>query len=77
MELIRRATAPQRLVEPSLVETFDVLAGALTRKKAQLFPTKRRPKRQALSNASPDTTESWFLTSGISIGDTLTSSQRA
>ena len=77
MELIRRATAPQRLVEPSLVETFDVLAGALTGNKAQLFPTKRRPKRWALSNASPDTTELWFLTSGISIGDTLTSSQRA
>ena len=77
MELIRRATVPQRLVKPSVVETFDVHAGALTRNKAQLFPMKRRPKQRALSNASLDTIESWFQTSGISIRDTLTSSQMA
>ena len=77
MELIRRATAPHRLVEPSLVETFEVLAGLLTRNKAQLFPTKRRPKRRPLSNASPESTEAWFQTSGISMGDALTSGQRA
>ena len=40
MELIRRATAPRRLSELSRVELFDVLVNALTRNKAQLFPTR-------------------------------------
>ena len=40
MELIKRATAPTRLVEPRTLETFDELSTALTRNKSQLFTTK-------------------------------------
>ena len=39
MELIKRATAPRKLTEPRPIKLLDVLANALTRNKAQLFPT--------------------------------------
>lgn len=77
VELIRRARAPQKLVEPSSIEIFDVLANALTRNKAQLFPTRRRPKLRALAVTDPELVESWFQASGISISSGLTSDQRA
>ena len=77
MELIKRATAPQRLVEPSPVKTLDVLSSALTRNKAQLFPTRRRPKLRALTTADPETVEASFQARGISVGSGLTDIQRA
>ena len=77
MELIRRAMAPRSLTELTMIQTFDVLANALTRNKAQLFPTRRRPILRTLTGADACTTEEWFQKTGISIGDTLTESQRA
>lgn len=53
MELIRRATAPVRLSGPHSVDLVDVLSTALTRNKAQLFPTRRRPKLREIEKASP------------------------
>ena len=71
MELIRRATAPRRLSEPSSIELFDVLANAHTRNKAQLFPTRRRPKLRAPETADPAEVEMRFKMSGIAIGGGL------
>lgn len=71
-ELIKRATAPQSLTEPTALETFDVLATALTQNKAQLFPTRRRPKLWELETAAPLVMEEWFSDSGILIDNSLT-----
>ena len=76
MELIRRATAPCKLLEPGTIQTFDVLANALTRNKAQLFPTRRRPKLRTLELADVREIESWFQESGISIGSELNADQK-
>ena len=65
MELIRRATAPRRLTEPGSTKVFDILANALTPNKAQLFPTRRRPKLRALEMADPGVMERWFQSSEI------------
>ena len=77
MEFNRRATAPRRLTELTMIQAFDVLANALTRNEAQLFPTRRRPILRTLTGADAWTTEEWFQTRGISIGDSLTESHRA
>ena len=76
MELIRRATAPVKLTEPRSMEVLDVLSVALTRNKAQLFPTRRRPKVHNIEQADPAVVQDRFGNSGIPIGDGLTSSQR-
>jgi len=76
MELIRRATALHELSKASSIELFDVLANALTRNKAQLFPTRRWPKLRALEIADPATVEMWFKTSGIAIGGGLSQEQK-
>ena len=76
-ELIKRATAPTRLTEPTARETFDVLANALTRNKAQLFPTQMRPRLRELASAEGAVMEEWFQGSGIVIDESLTKSQRS
>jgi len=53
---------------------------ALTRNKAQLFPTTRRPiRRQVPDSAMVSEAEvtNWFQTTALSLGDHLTSNQRA
>lgn len=77
MELIRRATAPRRLTEPGSTKVFDIMANALTGNKVQLFPTRQRPKLQALDVAGPGVAEAWFKTSEISIGSGMTHEQQA
>ena len=77
MEVIKRATAPRSLIEPSTTEVLDVLASALTRNKAQLFPTRRRPRMRTIENADLSTADQWFQGSGITIGDGLSEEQRA
>ena len=76
MELINRATAPVRLNEPSATKVFDVMATALTRNKAQLFPTRRRPKLRELDvNTNLSTVTNWFEQSEIRIGSDLSFEQ--
>ena len=76
MELIRRATAPVRLSGPCSVDLLDVLSTALTRNKAQLFPTRRRPKLREIEKASLEVVQQWFERSGVTIGDDMTDDQR-
>ena len=77
MELIKRTTALIRLMEPSAMKTFDVLATALTRNKAQLFPTGRRPKLRELDISTEiHTVRAWFEKSEIRIGKDLTDEQQ-
>ena len=56
MELIKRATAPVRLTQPSATKIFDVMTTALTRNKVQLFLTRRRPKLWELDTDTEMTT---------------------
>ena len=77
MEMIKRATAPVRLTQPSTTKIFDVMTTALTRNKAQLFPTRRRPKLRELDTDTEMTTiVEWFERSEIRIGSALTVEQK-
>lgn len=76
-ELVRRATSPRSLTEPRAIETFDVLANALTRNKGQLFPMWRRPKLRGLVDAEPEDMAKWFQDSGIVIDNSLTGEQQS
>ena len=76
MELIRRATAPVRLSGPYSVDLLDVLSMALTRNKAQLFPTRRRLKLREIEKASPEAVQQWFERSRVTIADDMTDDQR-
>lgn len=75
-EVTKRATAPRSLTEQSVTEVFDVLASALTRNKAQLFPTRRRPKLCTIEAADSPAVDQWFQNSGITIGNGLTAEQQ-
>lgn len=76
MEMLKRSTAPVKLAEPRSIDVLDVFATALTRNKAQLFPTRRRPKLRELATPDPNAEEKWFQESQIKIGSCLTEEQR-
>ena len=75
-EVTKWATARRSLTEQSATEVFDVLASALTRNKAQLFPTRRRPKLRTIEAVDSPAVDQWFQNSGITIGNGLTAEQK-
>ena len=52
-------------------EALDVVSEHLTVNKAQLFPTRRRPKKRELSVATQDECDKWVKDSGVSIYEGL------
>ena len=72
----RRSTKTTELSQTRKILTTT----ALTRNKAQLFPTTRRPeKREVLDELSlPDReVENWFRSNALNLGERLTASERA
>lgn len=68
MEIIKRAMAPVRLIQPSTTKIFNVMSTALTRNKAQLFPTRQRLKLRELDTITNMlTVTNWFKQSDIHI----------
>jgi hypothetical protein len=71
----RAATALSEMMTP--LKALDEISKPMHFRKAQCFPTKRRPQLRPLSDETDDIINSWFQTCGIHLFDGLSADESA